>query len=154
MYKIIIYGSMNYKDYDDFKARLNPLLRKACNINDKFILYDDVIVYTGNERGTCSMVKKYCEENNIKHKEFPVDWEGRGLGAGSMRNKEMARKADCLIAFYDGGKATYNMIRRANIEGLKIYTEYLPKSVFRDGEQFIQLSLDLEDYKVKKRGEN
>ncbi len=51
-----------------------------------------------------------------------ADWKTFGKAAGPRRNKEMAQKADALIAVWDGAsRGTRNMIEEAKLHGLKVY---------------------------------
>lgn len=53
---------------------------------------------------------------------FPADWDRRGRAAGRIRNREMAKHADALIAVWDGeSRGTANMILEAHRAGLKVY---------------------------------
>lgn len=76
--------------------------------------------------GTAHGADKYGEEwaaaNNIPVKQFPADWGRFGHGAGVLRNFEMARYAEALIAVWDGeSKGTLNMIRRAKEKKLRVF---------------------------------
>lgn len=53
---------------------------------------------------------------------FHANWERYGKSAGPIRNREMARNADALIAIWDGvSRGTSNMIETANDFGLKVH---------------------------------
>jgi hypothetical protein len=70
-------------------------------------------------------------------KKFPADWERYGKAAGAMRNLEMARYADALIAVWDGeSKGTSHMIRVAKDKGLKVYVHNI-------SDPFVQADLGL-----------
>lgn len=59
---------------------------------------------------------------SIKTKMFTPDWDKYGKGAGPLRNEEMARYADALVAIWDGeSRGTWDMIQRADIHGLKMF---------------------------------
>lgn len=54
---------------------------------------------------------------------FRADWS-QGRKAGPLRNEEMAKHADALIAVWDGkSKGTKDMIARARKHGLKVYVK-------------------------------
>ena len=58
---------------------------------------------------------------NVPVKYFKPDWE-QGKHAGLMRNVEMAKHADALIAIWDGAsKGTKHMIKEAKAKGLKVF---------------------------------
>lgn len=49
--------------------------------------------------------------NAVPLKKFPADWDKLGKAAGPIRNLEMARYADVLVAVWDGSsRGTRNMI--------------------------------------------
>lgn len=52
---------------------------------------------------------------------FPADWDRYGKAAGYLRNTEMAKNADALVAFWDGmSLGTRHMIETAKAHGLKV----------------------------------
>lgn len=65
---------------------------------------------TGGCRGADSAAYDMME-GLVPIKVFPADWKTHGKAAGPMRNREMARYADVLIAIWDGkSRGTKNMI--------------------------------------------
>lgn len=108
--KIIIAGGRSFDDYN--------LLSKKCDailINQK-----DIEIVSGHAKGADSLGEKYAIERNYGLKLFPADWT-LGKKAGYIRNAEMAKYGDALIAFWDGkSKGTANMIKLAETNGLKI----------------------------------
>lgn len=57
----------------------------------------------------------------MKLKLYPADWKKYGSSAGYIRNDEMAKYADCLIAFWDGkSKGTKHMIDLAVKRKIKV----------------------------------
>ncbi len=76
--------------------------------------------------GTCKGVDQLGEEwagrKGIPVKRFPADWNQYGRRAGPLRNREMAKYADALIAIWDGeSRGTKNMIDEALREKLEVY---------------------------------
>jgi hypothetical protein len=54
-----------------------------------------------------------------------AQWHKHGKSAGPIRNREMAKNADALIAIWDGkSRGTKNMIETAKEMGLKIHVHY------------------------------
>jgi hypothetical protein len=69
-------------------------------------------IVSGKARGADTLGEQYAKEKGIPVKEFPADWNKYGKAAGPIRNEEMARYADWLIAFWHPDcKGTTNMIR-------------------------------------------
>ena len=108
--KIIIAGS---RDFDDYKK-----LRKYCD----FYLQSqtDIEIVSGTAKGADQLGEKYAKEKGYPVKQFPADWS-KGKSAGYVRNEEMAKYADALIAFWNGlSKGTGHMIDLAKKYKLKI----------------------------------
>ncbi len=60
--------------------------------------------------------------NSIPMTIMNADWKKYGRSAGCIRNAEMAKNAEALIALWDGkSKGTINMLDNANEYGLKMY---------------------------------
>lgn len=74
-------------------------------------LTDITEVVSGCARGIDSAGEDWAYENRIPVKKFPANWENYGRAAGHIRNEEMGRYADALIAVWDGdSKGTKHMI--------------------------------------------
>lgn len=105
--KTIVAGSRSFDDYG--------LLKSVC---DEF---DITEVVSGTARGADRLGERYARENNIYVKRYPANWDKHGKAAGYIRNKEMAKYADRLIAFWDfKSKGTRHMIDLAEKENLEI----------------------------------
>jgi hypothetical protein len=64
---------------------------------------------------------RWAAAHNIPVKPFPAAWKSLGRQAGYLRNEEMARYADALIAVWDGASnGTRHMIHRATALGLRV----------------------------------
>jgi SLOG family YspA-like protein len=61
--------------------------------------------------------------------EYPADWNQYGKRAGFIRNEEMAKAGNVLVAFWDGiSKGTWDMIERALSHGLEVHVyRYAPE---------------------------
>ena len=109
--KVIIAGSRSITDY--------AMLEEA--IKDSSFKITEIIS-GGCKAGIDTLGERYAKENNIPLKIFPAEWIRYGVAAGPIRNKEMAKNADALLAVWDGkSKGTSNMVDEANNHGLKIY---------------------------------
>ena len=109
--KVIIAGSRDFDDYE--------MLRKYCD----FLLQSqtDIEVVSGTAKGADQLGEKYATERGYKIKRFPADWDKHGKAAGYIRNEEMAKYADSLIAFWNGNsKGTEHMINLATKYKLNI----------------------------------
>lgn len=99
--KVIIAGSRNITHHTWVKACIdkyhkeNPITEVVC----------------GLAHGADTYGKEWAEENNIPVKCFPADWECFGKQAGFIRNEEMGKYADKLLAFWNGSsRGTRHMI--------------------------------------------
>lgn len=105
--KTIIGGSRNIDDYT-----------QLCRICENEIITE---VVSGTAKGADTIGERYAEENGIPIKRYPAAWATYGKAAGVIRNAQMAKYADVLIAMWDGkSKGTENMIKQARKHGLKV----------------------------------
>src|ERR1700733_13017187 len=99
--KVIIAGS---RDLTDPKLVEQAIESSGFQISE---------VVCGMQRGVDMMGKNWGDKNHIPVIPFPADWSKYKLGAGPIRNRQMANYADALIAIRFGGEAskgTTNMI--------------------------------------------
>ena len=82
---------------------------------------DDITVVCGKARGADTLGEQYAKEQGYAVQYFPADWDRYGKAAGYLRNTEMAKNADALVAFWDGmSLGTRHMIETAKAHGLKV----------------------------------
>jgi hypothetical protein len=102
--KLIIAGGRDFDDYELLKRECIRLLGEH-NITH---------VISGMARGADSLGVKFAEGWNIDILKFPANWNKFGKSAGYIRNEEMAKNGDILIAFWDKkSKGTNHMINLA-----------------------------------------
>lgn len=71
-------------------------------------------VVCGMAKGVDTLGKEWAESQGIPVKEFPANWSKFHRAAGPIRNAEMAKYADALIAIMKpGSKGTRNMVELA-----------------------------------------
>lgn len=69
-------------------------------------------IISGDAIGVDQLGERYAKENNIKLTIFPANWELYPNSAGMLRNAEMARYGEALIAIWDEvSNGTRNMIK-------------------------------------------
>ena len=108
--KTIIAGS---RDIDDVFLVTEAIAKSGFCISE---------VVSGKARGVDSCGEEFAKEFGIPIKEFPADWARYGKAAGAIRNEQMAKYAEALIAVWDGrSPGTKNMIKIAKQLGLKVY---------------------------------
>ena len=99
--KVIIAGSRDCNDYD-----------LLCSVIEKSGIEITEVV-SGGARGVDTMGEKWAEENNIPVIRFPAEWDKHGKSAGFIRNSEMAKFADALIAIQiNNSRGTAHMVEQ------------------------------------------
>ena len=107
--KTIIAGGRNFNDY--------KLLVRECRKR----LFEISEIVSGCANGADKLGEKFANDYDVPIKKFPADWNKFGKSAGYIRNEEMAKYADALIAFWDGqSKGTKHMIDLAHKHKLNV----------------------------------
>lgn len=105
--KLIIAGGRDFNDYGLLCLTVTNFLKE---------IEDHVIeIVSGGAKGADELGEKYAREI-LKSSPtiFYANWKEYGKTAGPIRNMEMAKYADALVAFWDGkSKGTKNMINTA-----------------------------------------
>jgi len=85
----------------------------------------DVNVISGCARGADTLGERWAAFMGFGIIRFPVtaaDWDKHGKKAGILRNIEMAKMGDVLLAFWDGeSKGTKHMIDEALRRGMEVH---------------------------------
>ena len=113
-YRVIIAGSRSFNDYE--------LLREQClSILQEKMRTHRVIIVSGHARGADSLGERFANEFRLPFELHPAKWRLLGKAAGMVRNAEMAKCSDALIAFWDGeSSGTRHMINFARKRGLEV----------------------------------
>lgn len=109
--RIIVAGSRNYKDIEEFTRYIHDIIR-ANQWESSQILF-----ISGTAKGPDSLIIDYSKEHNHNYVEFPAEWKNinhpnavlrrNDFGqlydakAGMNRNTDMAENATHLIAFWN-----------------------------------------------------
>lgn len=79
-------------------------------------------IVSGCARGVDKLGEQLASNLNIPCAMFPANWDKYGKQAGYLRNVEMSKYADALIAFWDGSSSgTKHMIDLAKKEELTLF---------------------------------
>jgi hypothetical protein len=106
MTKIAIVGYRNYYNYNEFKIKIDEILKDY---------QDNLMIISGGASGTDAMAKRYAIENKIIYKEHTAEWNKYGMSAGPIRNKKIVEDSDIVIAFVSKySKGTINTVNEAN----------------------------------------
>ena len=112
MNKVIIAGGRDFDDYIRLKSSVNNITSSL----GKFM-----IVHGACPTGADFLADIYAWEMQVDAETYPAMWEDHGKKAGPIRNAQMAKVADYLIAFWDGkSKGTKSMINLAKSKGLGV----------------------------------
>ena len=104
-FKLIVAGGRDFDSYGRVSEEINHLANGE-------LAERAVSIVSGMARGADRMAFQFAKENNVQVYEFPADWGTHGKAAGHIRNAEMAKFADGLLAFWDGkSRGTANMIQ-------------------------------------------
>ena len=113
---LLVAGSRDYCDYDEFKQVMDYTHNKY---------HIDKIV-SGGARGADSLAERYAEENNIPIKVFPARWSVYGKSAGFIRNADMHNYLSLYgnrmcLCFWDGkSPGIKNLIELAKQKRIKV----------------------------------
>jgi len=103
-FKLIVAGGRDFTDYAKASNSINELA------NGELAPYAVAIV-SGMARGADAIGAEFARNNNVVLYEFPANWDVHGKRAGFIRNEEMGRFSDGLLAFWDGqSRGTKHMI--------------------------------------------
>lgn len=90
--KLAIVGSRSFMDYELLISKIK-LFTRGINITE---------IVSGGAKGADSLAERFAKDQNIKTKIFPADWNNFGKSAGMIRNKDIVKYSDIIIAFWDG----------------------------------------------------
>ena len=108
--RLIIAGSRSIAEYRNIEKAI-----------EYFSLKPDVII-SGTANGVDKLGEIWARKNNIPVERYPANWDKYGKSAGYIRNEEMAKVADTLLAIWDmESKGTKHMIDIATKKGLDVF---------------------------------
>lgn len=88
--KVGIVGSRNFNDIVLFEMSLG------------FIAPYITVIISGGAKGADSMTKDYAKKHSIEYIEYLPDWNKYGKAAGPIRNEDIVKNSDIIVAFWDG----------------------------------------------------
>jgi len=108
--RVIIAGTRIITDYE----RVEDAINKSG--------FDITEVVCGMASGVDSLGERYAKEHDIPVAYYPAEWDVYGRSAGCIRNIEMAKNADALIAIIrNNSPGTTHMIKEAMRRGIKTF---------------------------------
>ena len=111
--RLIIAGGRDFDDWTLLRHTVDRLLRERVAIT----------IIAGGARGADALAARYAKARRLHLVEMPARLEAVGRRAGFVRNEEMARVADGLVAFWDGvSPGTGHMIATMQALGKRVVT--------------------------------
>jgi hypothetical protein len=108
--RTIIAGSRTATNYDDLLRAIQAAPWKP------------TLVISGAARGADALGERWACENAVLLLRVPAEWDTHGRRAGYLRNLEMAKQAQALIALWDGSsRGTAHMIETARSNRLPVF---------------------------------
>jgi hypothetical protein len=113
-FRVVICGSRNFNDYVLLKNRTDKFLSGITELSDLSEDPPEVVILSGCAAGADTLGELYAEERKLTIEKHPALWDFYGKKAGYVRNEEMVKLADAVIAFWDGkSKGTLHTINLA-----------------------------------------
>lgn len=116
---MIIAGSREFCDYVKLKENCDRILMEKLEDEDCL-----AVIVSGHARGADTLGEQYAMERGLELDAHPADWKQYGRAAGMIRNREMAKVADALIALLqkdEENKGTKNMISIARNKEMNVF---------------------------------
>jgi hypothetical protein len=139
--KIAIIGSRTFNDYPMLESIVMGVMK------DKGVKPSDVTIVSGGARGADALGREFAQKHSAQYLEFPADWEKFGKRAGFVRNADIVKNSDFVVALWDGqSRGTGNSLELAQQAG-KPYFAYnfvtQKEAVLSEGNP-PQVTLDME----------
>ena len=104
--KLAIIGSRSFKDHEVLNYIINTYFSdfEQCSCGNPDGSYEprfDEIV-SGGAVGADQLGARWAKDNGVKLTEFIPDWAKYGKRAGFIRNEDIIKAADFVLAFWDG----------------------------------------------------
>ena len=115
---VIIAGSRSIHDY--------AVISEAVEASG----FKPILIISGGARGVDSLGEEWAEKNGVPVRRFLALWNVYGKRAGYIRNADMAKVADALVAVWDGkSKGTKHMIDTMRGRNKPVYIHVVPSAV-------------------------
>lgn len=119
--KVIVAGGREFKDQALMFSKLRLLFGMDRTDPDRAHLVPEKFII-GGARGADTLAEDLFKAGKFPYEVCKAEWGNHGKVAGIIRNLEMAAKADCLVAFWDGrSRGTRHMIQAALDQDLEVH---------------------------------
>lgn len=104
--KLAIIGGRDFGDYDLLRRTIS---RHFWEFGNPFFLVTEIV--SGGAKGADSLGTRFAREQDLKLTEYLPDWEKYGKRAGFIRNEDIIKNSDFVLAFWDSvSKGTGNSL--------------------------------------------
>lgn len=118
--KLAIVGSRDFDDYEFLKRIIN--------------YHPCTQIISGGARGADTLAKRYATEHDIPIQEFIPNWDAHGKSAGFLRNEQIVKACDELVAFWNKiSRGTKHSIDLAEKAGKPVYKYWPPEQDITEG---------------------
>jgi hypothetical protein len=118
--RTIIAGSRNINDYGIVLKAIRDSVQLGC--------IRPTCIISGGARGPDMLSVRFAREFEFPVEVYNADWDKYGNRAGYLRNEEMAKVADALIAIWDGvSNGTRHMIALTKKYKVRTYVYRIKK---------------------------
>ena len=102
--KLAVVGSRTFNDYDLLKSKLDEIHKRK----------PITVIVSGGAKGADSLAERWARENRIELLIFLPDWDKYGKKAGYLRNEDIVKNSDAVVAAWNGeSKGTEHSINLA-----------------------------------------
>lgn len=111
MFKLIIFGTSTFRDYDLLEVKADYFLSNKDNVEIISGGQRSITKKTGYMYGADFFGELYAAYRGYPIRVFEADWEAYGKPAGPIRNEQMGAYGDAGLGFWNGFSiGTANMI--------------------------------------------
>lgn len=89
----MVIGIVGGRDFDDYSLLTTTMNEYVDKVH---------LIVSGGAKGADSLGERWAKENNKKTLIFKPEWEKFGKSAGFIRNQEIVKNSDFVLAFWDG----------------------------------------------------
>lgn len=142
---LAIIGSRGFNNYSYAKKEILDIIQKNKIPITKII--------SGGASGADKIAEIFAKNFNVQIEVIAPDWS-KGKQAGVIRNTDIIKKSDCIIAFWDGkSKGTLDSINKAKRLNKKLFIVKTSPTDINEGVRLNDDGTYLFDFKEDKKGD-
>ncbi len=99
MFSLGVVGSRSFHDYKTLEYEINKIFKAKKRAKPG----RNMCIVSGGARGADRLAKRYADEHpDVHYVEHKPDWEKHGKKAGFMRNVDIVKDSNMVVAFWNG----------------------------------------------------